>query len=51
MWQSFIKGLKNNDNDAFNAAETLHKQELDIDLRIEDIISHNTVSQAIPAIP
>ena len=51
VWQHFSKGLKENNNEEFNTAETLHKQELDIDLRIEDIIRHNTVSQAIPAIP
>ena len=35
----------------YNTAETLLKQEMEIELRIIDIIHHNTVSQALPEIP
>ena len=39
------------ENEEYNTAETLLKQELEIELRITDIIQHNTVSQALPDIP
>ena len=35
----------------FDAAETLHKQELAIDLRVQDIIRHTAISKNIPNLP
>lgn len=50
-WKHYIKGIATGSNEEFNAAETLLKQAVDADLRITDIIHHNTVSQALPEIP
>lgn len=50
-WQHYIKGLRENKPTEFDTAETLHKQELAIDLRIEDIIHHTAVSKNIPNLP
>lgn len=50
-WTHFLKGVATESNEEYNAAETLLKQELEIELRITDIIHHNTVSQALPDIP
>ena len=35
----------------FDAAETLLKQELAIDLRVDDIIRHTAISRNIPNLP
>lgn len=50
-WQHFIKALREDRPVEFETAETLHKQQLEIDLRIEDIIRHTAVSKNIPNIP
>ena len=50
-WEHFVSGLLLNSHEEFELAETLHKQELEIDLRIEDIIKHTAVSKNIPNIP
>ena len=50
-WQHFIKALREDKPVEFETAETLHKQQLEIDLRIEDIIKHTAVSKNIPNIP
>lgn len=50
-WQHFIKGLRENSSTEFSTAETLHKQELAIDLRVQDIIHHTAISKNIPNLP
>ena len=50
-WTHYLKGITTGENEEYNTAETLLKQELEIELRITDIIQHNTVSQALPDIP
>ena len=50
-WTHYLKGISNGESEEYNTAETLLKQELEIELRITDIIQHNTVSQALPDIP
>ena len=50
-WTHYLNGMKTGENDELNAAETLLKRELELELRITDIIRHNTVSQALPDIP
>lgn len=50
-WQHFVKALREDKPVEFETAETLHKQQLEIDLRIEDIIRHTAVSKNIPNIP
>ena len=50
-WQHFVRGLKEDKPAEFDKAETLHKQELAIDLRVEDIIHHTAVSKNMPNLP
>jgi hypothetical protein len=50
-WTHYLKGIATGENIEYNTAETLLKQELEVELRITDIIHHNTVSQALPDIP
>lgn len=50
-WEHFINGLQQNRPSEFDTAETLHKQELAIDLRVEDIIHHTAISKNIPNLP
>ena len=50
-WQHYIKGLREDQPREFDAAETLLKQELAIDLRVDDIIKHTAVSKNIPNLP
>ena len=50
-WTHYLKGIATGENEEYNTAETLLKQEMEIELRITDIIQHNTVSQALPDIP
>lgn len=50
-WQHFIKGCRDNSQAEFSTAETLHKQELAIDLRVQDIIRHTAISKNIPNLP
>jgi len=50
-WQHYIKGLQDENPAEFATAETLHKQELAIDLRVQDIIRHTAISKNIPNLP
>lgn len=50
-WLHLIAGLEKEDYGELNLAETLHKQMLEVDLRIEDIINHSIVSQEMPVVP
>jgi len=50
-WQHYIKGLREDSHAEFATAETLHKQELAIDLRVQDIIRHTAISKNIPNLP
>lgn len=50
-WRHYINGLRKDDPEEFDTAETLHKQELEVDLRVEDIIHHTAVSKNMPNLP
>lgn len=50
-WVHFVKGLESNDQAEFETAETLHKQELAVDLRVDEIIHHTALSKNIPNLP
>ncbi len=50
-WQHYIRAMRTGDASEYAKAEALHKQELAIDLRIEDIIHHTAVSKNIPNLP
>ena len=47
-WSYYIKGLREGSVEAFNTAESLHKQELAIDQRIEEIIHDSAVYRDRP---
>ena len=50
-WRHFIAGIRENKQAEFDTAESLHKQELEIDSRIGSIIWHTSRAQALPEIP
>lgn len=50
-WEHFLQGLSTGDQNEFDTAEALHKQELAIDLRVDDIIHHTALSKNIPNLP
>ena len=50
-WEHYIEGLRTGNPLEYAQAEALHKQELAIDMRVEDIIRHTAISKDIPNIP
>ncbi len=50
-WSYYIKGLRENSAEAFDTAESLHKQELAIDQRIEEIVHNSAISRDRPDLP
>ena len=49
-WSYYIKGLRENSAESFYTAESLHKQELAIDQRIEEIVHNSAISRERPDI-
>ena len=50
-WQFYSSGLIDDDSGAFDTAESLHKQELALDQRIEELIHNSAVAKERPALP
>ena len=50
-WQEYSRGLIENDQSAFFAAESLHKQELVLDQRIEEIVHNSAIFKNLPDLP
>ena len=50
-WQFYSSGLLEDNSAAFDTAESLHKQELVLDQRIEELIHDSAVAKEIPALP
>lgn len=50
-WQFYSIGLLENNSAAFDTAESLHKQELALDQRIEELIHNSAVARELPALP
>lgn len=50
-WQFYASGLIDDNSEAFDTAESLHKQELVLDQRIEELIHNSAVAKEIPALP
>lgn len=50
-WQFYSGGLLENNSAAFDTAESLHKQELALDQRIEELIHNSAVARERPALP
>ena len=51
VWQHYIHGLRDDNISEFNTAESLLKQMLATEQRIEDIIRRAAVSKAVPEMP
>ena len=50
-WQSYARGLIEDNSAAFDTAESLHKQELALDQRIEEIVHSSAVTRNLPDLP
>ena len=50
-WQFYSSGLLENNAAAFDTAESLHKQELVLDQRIEELIHNSAVAKEVPRLP
>ena len=50
-WQAYAKGLIEDNSAAFDTAESLHKQELALDQRIEEIVHNSAVTRNLPDLP
>ena len=50
-WGHFITALETDTPDEFNIADSFHKDSLDVDHRIDDIIKNTAISRELPSIP
>lgn len=50
-WKAYAQGLVDNDSVKFETAESLHKQELILDQRIEEVIKNSAVARSLPELP
>ena len=50
-WQHFAAGIADDSQNELEIAESIHKEELDVDRRIEDIIKHTAINNNTPSIP
>ena len=50
-WQSYVKGITENSAADLDTAESLHKQELALDQRIEEIVHNSAVTRNVPELP
>ena len=50
-WQSYVKGITENNAADLDTAASLHKQELAIDQRVEEIIHNSAVAKNLPELP
>ena len=50
-WQNYSRGLIENDQAAFFTAESLLKQELALDQRIEEIVHNSAITRNLPDLP
>ena len=50
-WQSYLKGITENSAVALDTAESLHKQELVLDQRIEEIVHNSAIARNLPELP
>ena len=50
-WQSYLKGITENSAVDLDTAESLHKQELVLDQRIEEIVHNSAIARNLPELP
>ena len=50
-WQSYVKGILENSAANLDTAASLHKQELALDQRIEEIVRNSAVTRNLPELP
>ena len=51
VWQHYIHALREDNIAEYNTAESLHKQMLAVEQRIEDIVRHAAVANTVPDMP
>ena len=50
-WLSYRQGLLNDDKSEFERAQSIHKQELILDQRIEEVVKNSAVAKNLPDLP
>ena len=50
-WEHFVNALETDDFAEFDTAETVHKEALDIEMRLEDILHHTALCSQPPEMP
>lgn len=50
-WRFYAQGLAENDAVAFETAESVHKQELILDQRIDELVRNSAVARNLPELP
>lgn len=50
-WRAYAQGLVDDDAVEFERAESLHKQELILDQRIEEVVKNSAVTRTLPELP
>ena len=50
-WQAYVRGMIENSSAALDEAASLHKQELVLDQRIEEIVHNSAVAKKLPELP
>ena len=50
-WKSYAQALVDNDSVKFERAESLHKQELALDQRIDEVVKNSAVARNLPELP
>ena len=50
-WEHFLKALETDDLAEYDTAETVHKEALDVEMRLEDLVHHTAVCSQPPRIP
>lgn len=50
-WNAYARGILNDDEVEFERAESIHKQELILDQRIEEVVKNSAVAKNLPDLP
>lgn len=50
-WQAYVRGMIENSSAALDEAASLHKQELVLDQRIEEIVHNSAIAKNLPELP
>lgn len=50
-WKAYMQGLLDDDKSEFERAQSIHKQELILDQRIEEVVKNSAVAKNLPDLP